>query len=86
MDTVVISPGFEIRLPKRIREALGLAPGQRLRIVQYAGRIELVPFRPAFECPGLFGATGDDRRSQASSNASPDNGGGASYSGRGGSR
>lgn len=86
MDTVVISPGFEIRLPKRIREALGLAPGQRLRIVQYAGRIELVPFRPAFECPGLFGATGDDRRSQASSSASPDNGGGASYSRRGGSR
>ena len=85
MDTVVISPGFEIRLPKRIREALGLAPGQRLRVVQYAGRIELVPFRPAFECPGLFGATGDDRGSQAS-NASPDNGGGASYSRRGGSR
>jgi AbrB family looped-hinge helix DNA binding protein len=62
MDTVVISPGFEIRLPKRVREALGLAPGQRLRIVQYAGRIELVPYRPAFECAGLFGAAGDDRR------------------------
>jgi AbrB family looped-hinge helix DNA binding protein len=59
MDTVVISPGFEIRLPKRSREALGLAPGQRLRVVQYAGRIELVPYRPAFECPGLFGPRHD---------------------------
>jgi AbrB family looped-hinge helix DNA binding protein len=60
MDTVVISPGFEIRIPRRVREALGLAPGQRLRVVQYAGRIELVPFRPAFECPGLFGAVAEN--------------------------
>lgn len=60
MDTVVISPGFEIRIPKRVRDALGLAPGQRLRVVQYAGRLELVPFRPAFECPGLFGAVAEN--------------------------
>lgn len=55
METVVISPAFEVRIPRRMREALGLAPGQRLRVVQYGGRIELVPYRPAFECPGLFG-------------------------------
>lgn len=55
MDIVVISAGFEIRIPKRVREALGLVPGQRLRVVQYAGRVELAPVRPAFECPGLFG-------------------------------
>lgn len=60
MDTVVISPGFEIRLPRRVREALGLAPGQRLRVVQYAGRVELAPVRPAFECPGLFGAAAEN--------------------------
>ena len=59
MDTVIISPGFEIRIPKRAREALGLAPGQRLRVVLYAGRIELAPFQPAFECPGLFGEVQD---------------------------
>lgn len=60
MDTVVISPGFEIRIPRRVREALGLAPGQRLRVVHYAGRVELVPYRPAFECPGLFGAVAEN--------------------------
>jgi AbrB family looped-hinge helix DNA binding protein len=84
MDTVVISRGFEIRLPKRSREALGLAPGQRLRVVPYAGRIELVPFRPALECPGLFGAadTGDGAPDGAGDGAAD----GAGYSPRGGSR
>ena len=55
MDTVVISPAFQVRIPKHIRDALGLAPGQRLRIVQYAGRVELAPCRPAFESEALFG-------------------------------
>lgn len=60
METVVISPGFQVRLPKRVRAMLGLAPGQRLRVVLYGQRLELVPLRPAFECPGLFGDTGAD--------------------------
>lgn len=60
METVVISPGFQVRLPKRVRSALGLAPGQRLRVVLYGQRLELVPLRPAFECPGLFGNSGAD--------------------------
>jgi AbrB family looped-hinge helix DNA binding protein len=55
METVVVSPTFQVRLPKAVREALGLEPGQRLRVVQYAQRIELVPVRPALESPRLFG-------------------------------
>lgn len=58
MDTVIISAANQVRLPRRIRAALGLAPGHRLRIVQYAGRIELVPLRPVLEGAALFG---DDR-------------------------
>jgi AbrB family looped-hinge helix DNA binding protein len=55
MDTVIVSPAFQVRLPKRVREALGLVPGQRLRVVQYGQRVVLVPLRPALEAPGLFG-------------------------------
>jgi AbrB family looped-hinge helix DNA binding protein len=54
-DTVIVSPAFQVRLPKRVREALGLVPGQRLRVVQYGQRVELVPLRPVLEAPGLFG-------------------------------
>jgi hypothetical protein len=60
MDTVVITSAFDIRIPRRACEALGLAPGQRLRVVQYPGRIELMPFRPPFECAALFGPPPDD--------------------------
>ena len=54
MDTVVISPAFQVRLPRHVCDALGLLPGQRLRVVEYEHRVELVPIRPAFECEGLF--------------------------------
>lgn len=55
MDMVVISSAFQVRLPKPVREALGLRPGQLMRVVQQHGRVELVPVRPAFEAPSLFG-------------------------------
>ena len=55
MDTVVISPAFHVRLPKRVREALGWSPGQVLRVVCYGERLELVPLRPAIEGAALFG-------------------------------
>lgn len=55
MATVVISPAFQVRLPKSVREALQLAPGQQLRVVQYAGRLELVPVRPMLDGAALFG-------------------------------
>ena len=77
METVVISPGFEIRLPKRVRDALGWAPGQRLRVKQYAGRVELAPYRPAFECPGLFGAVAENGDSPQIERSRPGARGGA---------
>ena len=71
METVVISPGFQVRLPKRVRAALRLAPGQRLRVVLYGQRLELVPLRPAFECPGLFGNTAEGGGEEDGDTADP---------------
>jgi AbrB family looped-hinge helix DNA binding protein len=59
MNTVVITSRFDIRIPKQVRATLGLKPGQSLRIAEYSGRLELVPVRPAIECPGLFGSAPD---------------------------
>ena len=42
MDTVTVSPDFEITIPRRVREALGIRPGQQLGVLAYDGRMELV--------------------------------------------
>ena len=54
MDTVTVSPEFQVVIPRRIREALGNGPGQNVQAIQYGNRIELVPVRPLAAARGLF--------------------------------
>jgi AbrB family looped-hinge helix DNA binding protein len=54
MDTVTVSPKFQVVIPRRIREALGIRPGQKVQAIRYGNRIELVPVRPLAEARGLF--------------------------------
>lgn len=42
METVVVSPKFQIVIPKRIREKLELKPGQKLQVFESAGKIEFI--------------------------------------------
>ena len=51
-DTVTISPKFQIVIPQKARERLGLASGDILRVFVYDGRIELIPVRPASSLRG----------------------------------
>jgi AbrB family looped-hinge helix DNA binding protein len=46
MTTITVSSKFQIVIPVRIREALGIRPGEKLHAIEYRGRIELVPVRP----------------------------------------
>ena len=43
VDTVTISPKFQVVIPKRIREALNLRPGQKVLALRVGDRVELVP-------------------------------------------
>lgn len=45
MDTVTISPKFQVVIPKDIRERLKLKAGQQVQAIAYADRIVLVPVR-----------------------------------------
>jgi len=47
VDTITISPKFQVVIPKKIREELALRPGQRLLAVRVGDRIELVPLSDA---------------------------------------
>ena len=54
METVTISPRFQVVIPKAIREELGLLPGQKLQAIGYGERIELIPVRPITEMRGFL--------------------------------
>jgi AbrB family looped-hinge helix DNA binding protein len=43
MQSVILSPKYQVVIPKTIRKALKLRPGQRMRMIEYEGRIELIP-------------------------------------------
>jgi len=46
MSIVTLSPKFQVVIPRRVREALGLAPGQKIQALEYQDRVELIPVRP----------------------------------------
>jgi AbrB family looped-hinge helix DNA binding protein len=54
METVTISPKFQVVIPKAIREVLGLKPGQKVQAIAYGNRIELIPVRPAKQMRGFL--------------------------------
>jgi len=54
MQTVTVSPKFQVVIPKVIRDALHLRPGQKLKILEFDGRIELIPDREISELRGFL--------------------------------
>ena len=54
MFSVKVSPKFQVIIPKEIRESLHVLPGQRMQVVQYENRIELIPLREIDELEGFL--------------------------------
>ena len=54
MQTVTVSPKFQVVIPKEMRESLKLAPGQKLQALLYENRIELIPVRPIKKMRGFL--------------------------------
>jgi AbrB family looped-hinge helix DNA binding protein len=54
MQTVTISPKYQVVIPKAVREALHLRPGQKMQVVGYDGRIELILERDIKELRGFL--------------------------------
>jgi len=45
VETALVSAKFQIVIPRAIRQALGIRPGHKVQIIQYGGRIEIIPVR-----------------------------------------
>ena len=54
METVTISPKFQVVIPKDIRATLKLSPGQKVQAILYEDRIELIPVRPMKKMRGFL--------------------------------
>lgn len=54
MAHVTVSKKYQVVIPQKIREALGIQKGQQLIVFVSGGRIELVPDREIADMEGIF--------------------------------
>ncbi|MEW5987052.1 MAG: AbrB/MazE/SpoVT family DNA-binding domain-containing protein [Chloroflexota bacterium] len=54
METVTISPKFQVVIPRTVRESLRIKAGQEMRIILYDNRIELIPIEPIKRTRGFL--------------------------------
>ena len=54
METVTISPKYQVVIPKAIRTRLKLRAGQQVQAIVYQDRIELVLVRPVRQLKGFL--------------------------------
>jgi AbrB family looped-hinge helix DNA binding protein len=54
MNTVTLSPKFQVVIPRAIRTALGLKPGEKFRVIRLGERVEFIPLRKARELRGFL--------------------------------
>ena len=54
MTAVTVSPKYQIVIPKEIRESLGIFAGQKIQVLTYQNRIELIPIKPMKDMRGFL--------------------------------
>ena len=53
MQAVKLSPKFQVVIPRPVRDHLRLVPGQKMQVIEYGQRIELIPERTISELRGF---------------------------------
>lgn len=54
MNTVTVSPKFQVVIPKLIREKMHIHPGEKLELISFDNRIELIRIKPMREMKGFL--------------------------------
>jgi len=54
MQSVILSPKYQVVIPRLVRRTLHLRPGQKMQVVEYEGRVELIPDRDIAELRGFL--------------------------------
>lgn len=65
MARAVISPKFQLVIPKAVREQAGLKVGQVVQVIAHDDMVSVIPDRPLSELRGVFkGRPRDDYRDE----------------------
>lgn len=43
MESVRVSPKYQVVIPRSVRLSLGIYPGEKVHVLQYENRIEFIP-------------------------------------------
>jgi len=54
MQTVTVSPKFQVVIPRDVRDSMQLRAGQKMQVIEYDGRIEMIPERDITELRGFL--------------------------------
>ncbi len=53
MNTVTVSPKFQVVIPLAVRQRMALRPGAKLMVVEFNGGLRLMPLQPATALRGI---------------------------------
>ncbi len=54
MKTVTVSPKYQVVIPLEVRESLHIKPGEKVQVLQYENRLELIPVRSIKKMRGFL--------------------------------
>jgi len=54
METVTVSSKFQVVIPRTVRKSLNVRPGQKVQVIPYDNRIELILLKPIQETRGFL--------------------------------
>ena len=54
MDAVTVSPKYQVVIPKAVRERIHIMPGEKLQVLSFDDRIELVRTHPMRKMRGFL--------------------------------
>ena len=54
MTAVTVSPKYQVVIPKEVREAMGIFSGQKIQVLTFQNRIELIPIKPMKKLKGFL--------------------------------
>lgn len=54
METVTVSSKFQVVIPRAVRESFRIRPGQKVQMIPYKNRIELIPLESMKKARGFL--------------------------------